>query len=61
VEAAAQVLSAVGLVIGTVDYSLLIRRRAARRRQARQARMVEETGLQGLVRVLLADEHPPEH
>ena len=45
-------LAAVGLVIGTVDYSLLVRRRARSRRQQRAA---QDIGLQGLVRVLLVD------
>jgi hypothetical protein len=58
-EATAQLLSAVGLLIGTLDYSLLIRRRARMRRNARQSAMVEQSGLQGLVRVLLAEEQRP--
>jgi hypothetical protein len=58
-EATAQLLSAVGLLIGTLDYSLLIRRRASMRRNARQSAMVEQSGLQGLVRVLLAEEQRP--
>ncbi|HEY8177391.1 MAG TPA: hypothetical protein VIH19_02235 [Candidatus Limnocylindria bacterium] len=32
-----QLLAACGLVIGTVDYALLVRRRAAMRRQWREA------------------------
>jgi hypothetical protein len=55
-EATAQLLSAMGLLIGTLDYSLLVRRRAVSRRHARQIALVEESGLQGLVRVLLAEE-----
>ncbi|HEX6128457.1 MAG TPA: hypothetical protein VF071_05470 [Candidatus Limnocylindria bacterium] len=51
-EAAAQLLSIVGLVVGTADYALLIRRRAADRRRLAA---VQRTGLQGLVRVMLAD------
>ena len=50
-----QLLAACGLVIGTVDYALLVRRRAAMRRQWREAAAAQEAGLHGLVRVLLAD------
>ena len=52
---AVHLLSALGLVIGTVDYSLLIRRRARQRRQVRDAQVI---GLQGMVRVLLTDPEP---
>ena len=52
---AVHLLSALGLVIGTLDYSLLVRRRARQRRQARDAQVI---GLQGMVRVLLADPDP---
>lgn len=45
-------LAAVGLVIGTLDYSLLVRRRARARRQQLVA---QDIGLRGLVRVLLVD------
>jgi hypothetical protein len=48
-------LSAFGLVIGTVDYTLLVRRRARLRRQLREAEASQQIGLQGLVRVLLVD------
>ena len=51
----AHLLSAFGLVIGTVDYSLLVRRRARLRRQLREAQASQDIGLQGLVRVLLVD------
>jgi hypothetical protein len=51
-EAAVQLLSIVGLAVGTADYALLIRRRAADRRRLAA---VQRTGLQGLVRVMLAD------
>ena len=50
-----QLLAACGLVIGTVDYALLVRRRAAMRRHWREAAAAEEAGLHGLVRVLLID------
>jgi hypothetical protein len=49
---AVHVMAAMGLVIGTIDYLLLIRRRARMRRQLESSHAV---GLQGLVRVLLAD------
>jgi hypothetical protein len=51
----AHVLSAFGLVLGTVDYSLLVRRRARVRRRLREAEASQQIGLQGLVRVLLVD------
>jgi len=51
----AHLLSAFGLVIGTVDYTLLVRRRARLRRQLREAEASQDIGLQGLVRVLLVD------
>ncbi|MGH6914130.1 MAG: hypothetical protein ACREH3_10535, partial [Geminicoccales bacterium] len=54
-ETATQLLGAMGLLIGALDYTLLIRRRAEARRRARDAESVEQSGLQGLVRVLLAD------
>jgi hypothetical protein len=52
VEAAVQLLSIVGLAVGAADYALLIRRRAAVRRRLEWA---QQSGLQGLVRVMLAD------
>jgi hypothetical protein len=51
----AHLLSVFGLVIGTVDYSLLVRRRARVRRQLREVEATQQAGLQGLVRVLLVD------
>jgi hypothetical protein len=51
----AHLLSAFGLVIGTADYTLLVRRRARLRRQLREAEASQDIGLQGLVRVLLVD------
>jgi hypothetical protein len=48
-------LSTFGLVIGTVDYTLLVRRRARLRRRLREAEASQDIGLQGLVRVLLVD------
>jgi predicted MarR family transcription regulator len=48
-------LAACGLVIGTVDYALMVRRRAAERRHWREAAAAQAAGLHGLVRVLLID------
>lgn len=50
-----QLLAACGLVIGTVDYALMVRRRATMRRLWREAAAAQEAGLHGLVRVLLVD------
>ncbi len=50
-----QLLAACGLVIGTVDYALMVRRRAAMRRHWREVAAAQQAGLQGLVRVILAD------
>lgn len=55
-EATAQLLTVLGLVLGTVDYALLIRRRGEARRREAALHAVQLTGLQGLVRVMLADE-----
>jgi hypothetical protein len=51
----AHLLSAFGLMIGTLDYSLLVRRRDRVRRQLRETEATQQIGLQGLVRVLLVD------
>jgi hypothetical protein len=51
----AHLLSAFGLVIGTVEYSLLVWRRAKLRRLLREVEVSRQLGLQGLVRVLLVD------
>jgi hypothetical protein len=50
-----QLLAACGLVIGTVDYALMVRRRAAMRRRWREQAAAQAAGLHGLVRVLLVD------
>ena len=50
-----QLLAACGLLIGTVDYALMVRRRAAMRRHWREVAAAQEAGLQGLVRVILVD------
>jgi hypothetical protein len=51
----AQLLIAADLVAATTMYSMMIRRRAQRRRLDADRRAVEDSGLQGLVRVFLAD------
>lgn len=53
----AQLLTLSGLIAGTAEYSTLIRRRVERRRLADRS-AAESAGLQGLVRVFLAD---PDH
>jgi len=50
-----QLLAACGLLIGTVDYALMVRRRAAMRRHWREVAAAQEAGLHGLVRVILVD------
>lgn len=50
-----QLLAACGLLIGTVDYALMVRRRAALRRHWREVAAAQEAGLHGLVRVILVD------
>jgi hypothetical protein len=51
----AQLLSLSGLVAGTAEYSTVIRRRVERRRVLAEQQAAESAGLQGLVRVFLAD------
>jgi hypothetical protein len=51
----AQVASLVALVIATIDYGAVVRRRAWRRRRDAELLAAQETGLQGLVRVLIVD------
>ena len=55
-DATAQMLATLGMVLGTVSYALLVRRRADDRRRQR---VVEATGLLGLVRVMLAEDPVP--
>lgn len=55
-EATAQLLSAIGLAIGTIDYAIVIRRRARQRRRAAEMESVQMSGLQGLVRVMLVSD-----
>ena len=51
----AQTASLLGLVLATIEYGAVIRRRAWRRRRDADVLAAQETGLQGLVRVLIAD------
>jgi len=48
----AQLIALAGLIGATVEYGEIIQRRAIRRRDSRAA---EESGLQGMVRVFLAE------
>ena len=50
-------LAAAALIAATAEYAAMIRRRAERRVHARERRVLEDLGLQSLVRVFLAD--PP--
>jgi hypothetical protein len=50
----AQLVAYAGLVAATAEYSAIVRRRESRRR-ADADRVVGETGLTGLVRVMLVD------
>jgi hypothetical protein len=49
------VLGFAGLLIGSLAYFAMIRRRAGERTWAAEERALQESGLRGLVRVLLAD------
>jgi hypothetical protein len=51
----ARLLSTAALVAATTEYAEVIRRRVARRTEARERVVLEQHGLHGLVRVLLAD------
>jgi hypothetical protein len=51
----AELLVLAGLVAGTAEYSIMIRRRQVRRDLAAQQAAAEVAGLQGLVRVFLAE------
>jgi hypothetical protein len=52
----AELLTLAGLVAGTAEYSIMIRRRQARRDRTALQSAAEVAGLQGLVRVFLADD-----
>ena len=51
-----EALSLAGLVAATLEYALLLRRREGQRARWREGELAADTGLQGLVRVFLADE-----
>ena len=51
----ARLLSTAALIAATTEYAEVIRRRLARRAAARERVVLERHGLDGLVRVLLAD------
>jgi len=51
----ARLLSTAVLIAATAEYVAVIRRRLARRAEARERVALEQHGLHGLVRVLLAD------
>ena len=50
-----QALGIIGLVIGSIGYFAMIRRRAGDRSEAAREHALQESGLRGLVRVMLAD------
>ena len=51
----ARLLSTAALIAATTEYAELVRRRLARRAEAREQVALEQHGLRGLVRVMLAD------
>lgn len=55
----AELLTLSGLIAATAEYSTLIRRRVERRHVLAEWQAVESSGLQGLVRVFLADSDQP--
>ncbi len=54
----AQLLTIVALIAATIEYSELVRRRAAARADAAMAAEAQASGLAGLVRVFVADGPP---
>lgn len=50
-------LTIVALIGATIEYSVIVRRRVQDRRVKADQLLAAETGLRGLVRVLLADRH----
>jgi hypothetical protein len=58
-ETLQQALSLAALVAGTLQYAIVLRRRADRRAEERYSREVQELGLRGLVRVLLVEDPMP--
>ena len=51
----AQLLTLAGLIGGTIEYCEIIQRRAVRRRVEQERLAMQSVGLEGLVRVFLAD------
>jgi hypothetical protein len=51
----AQLLTLAGLIGGTIEYGEIIRRRALRQRMEQERLTMQSVGLEGLVRVFLAD------
>lgn len=52
----AQSLAYLALIAGTLEYAILVRHRADARRATAQVTEAQQLGLQGLVRVFLADD-----
>lgn len=50
-----RLLATAALIAATAEYAAMIRRRVARRVHAREHRVLEDVGLQSLVRVFLAE------
>lgn len=55
-----RLLTTAALIAATAEYAAMIRRRVRSRVVAREHRILEDLGLQGLVRVFLADAPPIE-
>jgi hypothetical protein len=51
----AQLLALAALIGATIEYMEVIKRRVKRRAEARERAALQDVGLKGLVRVLLAD------
>jgi hypothetical protein len=51
-----RLLATAALIAATAEYASMIRRRVMRRVRAREHRVLEDIGLQSLVRVFLADQ-----
>ena len=56
----AKLLSMAALIAATTEYAEILKRRVVRRADARERAALQDVGLTGLVRVLLADEPPAE-
>jgi hypothetical protein len=54
----AQLLSLAALIAATIEYAEVIKRRVKRRADARERAAIQDVGLNGLVRVFLADAPP---